>query len=152
MGGWGLRNGKRHCKKGPPQEYAGTRGSCEHSLGDVTGQGLGHFGMMTSHTPRDVSRESWDTEERESWSEWNKATSRWPSCQAVVWCVRCGVRLFFSQRKNQLRELTEALEALLEGGLCVLVLAESLAGGPAESPHSLEDNGVRFGLDYTRPG
>lgn len=30
--------------------------------------------------------------------------------------------------------------------------AESLAGGPAESPRSFEDNGVRFGLDYTRHG
>ena len=37
-------------------------------------------------------------------------------------------------------------------GLWDLVLAGSLARGPADSSHGFEDNGLRFGLDYTRHG
>lgn len=59
---------------------------------------------------------------------------------------------FFPPAKNQLQELTRSTRGPIEYGLCIWVLAASLARGPAESPRSFEDNGVRFGLDYTRHG
>jgi hypothetical protein len=66
-------------------------------------------------------------------------------------CSVCGT--FFFPAQNQLQGLTGSTRGPPWVSSVALCLGSaSLAGGAAELPLRFEDNGVRFGLDYTRQG
>lgn len=74
----------------------------------------------------------------------------------LVWFIKLlsgnVVRFFFSSTKPIARINWKCSRSSLGVECSVCVLVGIPARGAAESPLSFEDNGVRFGLDYTRQG